>query len=99
MTEKQHELLSLIADHTRFEGDCTDGAIAQFWVPGKRNDYCSSLNKDIWIDGAGAANCLKGMERKGWIKQQSVGKYSYSITEEGLLQIEKHRERTNFYTH
>lgn len=37
------------------------------------------------VSGAGDANCLRGLERKGLIERMPVGDYSYAITEEGRL--------------
>ena len=97
MNRIQHELLTLIREHTEFEGQDASNPISRYWVPPHRgSQYSEALNSDVNVTGSGVASSLKGMERKGWIKAQRFN-YSYSITEEGIVALESHREKTGFY--
>ena len=67
------ELLLLI-DH-KTDRDFSSKTIDRYYIP---------IGGDgVW--GAGDANCLRGLERKGLIERMPVGDYSYAITEEGRL--------------
>lgn len=93
MTDKQHEILSLIADHTRIQ----DG-LNLYWCPNEKQDWCESLKRHVWVDGGGFVSSLRAMDRKGWIKNiPNIHRYGYGITEDGRLALETHREKTGFY--
>lgn len=98
MTEKQHEILSVIKERTQWADDDTSKPLTRFFVPNKDgNNWSDALHRHVHISGSGAASCLKGMARREWIKAQPVHPYAYSITEEGIVALEAHREATGFY--
>ena len=78
------ELLILIADHSEVahDGVC--------WVPpgGYKESWSNTLGRNVYIDGAGVASALRGLERRGLIAFTHLTKYSARITEDGLLLIE-----------
>lgn len=98
LSEQQHGLLSLIHEATRYEGDDAANPIVRYWIPGATRNYCKGFADPIYVGGAGDANCLKAMERRGWIKHEGTHPYGYSITETGIVVLESHREKTGFYT-
>jgi len=41
----------------------------------------------VIVGGASDANCLRGLERKGFLRREPIHEYSFSITEAGLAQV------------
>jgi hypothetical protein len=45
------------------------------------------------VHGAGDANCLRSLERKGLTKRERIGDYSYSITPAGKMALEEYEAK------
>ena len=101
MTRLQHELLSLISEHTRFvENDASRGIEGYWYPPHAGTQWCNALKRNLFISGAGIARSIWSMVDRGWLLKNPnafEGTYSVGITEEGCLAMEKHREATGFY--
>ena len=95
LSERAKSLLMLIDQNTERN---PDGELKRFWVPSAYTQYfyIGKELSEIWVQGSGDANALKGLERKGLIKRpntQLPNKFVYAITEDGRLAIEQMQER------
>lgn len=94
LTEKQHELLTLIADRC----DKTLEGLRIYWEPAEREDWSDSLKKTVYVFGGGSTSMLRAFLRRGYTKKRGTTKYACEITEDGRLALEEYREKTGFYS-
>lgn len=94
LTQTQVDLLTLIVEHTTRN---PDGSLARFWWPPNPKTTKLASGKVLVIDGAGIVASLKSLDRRGYIKKERQYAYAYSATEDGVLALEQHREKTGHY--
>jgi DNA-binding MarR family transcriptional regulator len=91
LSSQQAEFLILINDRSEI------GSEGRFWVPPhSHRSYSDTLQRDVPVSGAGSANTLKSLEKKGLIEYPDIDMakscYYFRITEEGRLLVESWRE-------
>lgn len=88
LSDRAAILLCLINDHTE-RGE--DGKLTGFWVPraSRYGQTCPMLGGRIYVSGSGDAGALRALERRGLTRRREVSAYSYSVTEDGILHIER----------
>lgn len=88
---RQEQLLLLIEQNCQFSED--GSTLLRFYVPQTTPEVIvvNGERYDIGIVyGGGDAQALKALERRGWIKSQpKVSRYSFSITENGMLKAQE----------
>lgn len=92
LSERASLLLWIVAKNT--ERNWETGELSRFFLPHAKQYFYNDNGKQTWtyISGAGDANALKGLERKGLIeipKTNILGGYIYALTEDGLLALEE----------
>lgn len=82
-------LLQLVADYTK-PIDLGGGKKGEsFFFPNHKSMYSPTFKETVYVDGAGDASALKGLERKGFVEKASKDwKYAYRITAEGRRELE-----------
>ena len=96
INKSQHDLLTLIDDHTKWEGDERPGQkLVHYWVPDR--DWSKTLNRHIRVGGSGDASMIRGFMRNGFVTpmEQAV-KYGCAITGLGMVVLQRYRE-ANIY--
>jgi hypothetical protein len=94
LSASAYELLTLIDEATKWEGDQRPGAkILRYWVPKATSEYSLTLKKTVYISGPGDASIIRSLRRHGLVKQEPLVDYACSITEEGILALEEYREK------
>lgn len=88
LSDRAAILLCLINDHTT-RGD--DGRLISFWIPSadRWGQACPTLGGRIHVSGSGDAGALRAIERRGFALRQKVGSFSYAVTEDGVLHVER----------
>ena len=94
LSERAKLLLSLVDNAC--EVDWTTGEVHRFFVPQAR-EYHLPDGGFTYISGAGDANALKGLARKGLIERpltSLTAEYCYVITEAGRMALEHFRHNS-----
>jgi hypothetical protein len=94
LNPRAYDLLILIADYSTCEDD------GPMWIPAMQDglgQWSPSLHRHIEVSGAGDANAIKGLIRKGLIRHAHFrnamsNPYQARVTEEGRQYVERLRE-------
>lgn len=92
LSAKARELLTLVGDHTEWEGDERPGTtLRRYFIPTDhgKSEYSTTLQRRVIVSGGGDAASFRALERKGLIRKERTATYAYSITEDGLLALAK----------
>ncbi len=89
MTAKQIELLALVADYTKWQGDERPGRVLEsFFVPQRGPMMSDTLGRALIIGGSGDARCFDSLVSKGFARRMRADEpYWLAVTEDGLLQL------------
>lgn len=87
ISNKSLELLTLVGDHTEWEGDERPGrTLTRYFIPTNhdKQEWSKTLGSYVIVSGGGDASAFLSLERKGLIRKERTATYAFSITEDGL---------------
>lgn len=91
ISDRAAMLLILIIDYTVHDDN---GQRTSFWLPRVGGQPSGTLGGRVWVSGSGDAAVLRSLERRAFIKKETLGAYSASATESGALYFERHIRET-----
>jgi len=99
LSQRAYEILTVIDDHTKWEGDTRPGSsLSRYWYPplDTCNNWSETLGRNVYISGSGDCAILRSFARKGLTKSipNMIREYACHITEDGMIALERFREES-----